>query len=210
MKAHRKVEYLYPSLRLVKLRLNHARGLRAFSFGQDRFEFTLLEADASYKMGISKPQGRIIWEGNYVQVDPNNFTIPEFRHAMIENNRRYMESARFSTIDGKQYPSFIKVARATQAYNPSKPNPYSIVTIWFDKVVKNKFQRIKGETNVRNSARYLELMDYDTTFWNSYEPLNKHPINSGLKKGLERHQPLVEQFAAPKQLFWGDLFFNEN
>lgn len=210
MQAHRKMEYLYPSLLRTKLRLNNAIALKVYNLSQDRFDFALLEADASYKIGISKPQGRIIWEGNYVIVNPNNFTISEFRQVMIENNRRYMQSARFSIIDGKQYPSFIKTTRATEAYNPSKPNSYSIVTIWFDKVVKNKFQRIKGETNVQNSAQYLELMDYNTAFWNSYEPLKKHPINSGLKKTLEQYQPLKEQFKVPKQLFWGDLFFNEN
>ncbi len=139
----------------------------------------------------STPSGR-----NYLKINMTDYAIIEFqisgqRHGHI----LYQKLLKFQKIGGRYYPKFLKVISPRLINRDTEDGEYDIAIIWFDSVAIKDFEKIKPKRAIdRLDKQGYKNSNYDPAFWIDLEMLNKYPLEQGILKSLESHQPLKEQF----------------
>ena len=156
-----------------------------------------INGDTIYQIAFSEggypqpPSGR-----TYMKINAEDFAIVEFQITSSRNGSLiHQVLMKYQKIERHYYPKFFRVTTPRLINRDMEDGEYDISTYWFDKVKIKDFEKIKPKHAIdRLNKQGHKKSNYDPEFWLDLKMLNKYPLEKGILKSLELHQPLEEQF----------------
>ena len=169
-------------------------------------DISFVEGDTIYQIAfassVTPPPPKIISARNYLKINSKDLAIVEMQFTLGFDDRPLIGQVHviFEEKNGRYYPKYIKSIKPRFINRSFDDNEYDIHTFWFDEVNIGKFKKIKSkeltnpydpESHKRKSLR--------PEFWKDSPLIKKYPLEQGIRKDLDKHQPLEEQFLESAQ-----------
>lgn len=135
---------------------------------------------------------------SYLKIRAEDHAIIEFQISQGLKEKYLLNQVlvKFQKIGGRYYPKFIRTVQP-RIINPEMDDEeYDISTYWFSEAVEtSNFEKKKGNELVRRYDRNdYRNKEYDPDYWQNFELIKMFPLEEAIRRGLEKHQPLEEQF----------------
>lgn len=139
-----------------------------------------------------KPTGQ-----TYLKINLSDLAITEIKISMRKDNFiigqffvRYEKQ-----IDDRYYPKQIQNYKPRFINRDSDDHEYNIHTLYIDSVKIEGYKKIKARDNNDPSDQYgYKKSNSDLEYWNNSSLLEKYPLDSIIKRDLEKEQSLEDQF----------------
>lgn len=169
-------------------------------------DISILEGDTIYKIAfessIPPPPPEHASGRNFLKINSKDLAIVEMQFTLGFADQPLISQNHviFEEKYGKYYPKYIKRIIPRFINQNFDDNEYDIYTIWFDEVKVGKFKKIKlKDLNDPDDPQSYKRTNLSPEFWKDASLVKKYPLEEGIRKDLEKHQPLEEQFQESSQ-----------
>ncbi len=200
---------------------NYSLTLSDVSFYNENLVYILEFKQESFEFLFKKyPSTQTYWRYRYY-VNANDYAIlktegtkinhnPAYKFLVINDSVSFREIIQFRELDGKYYlnyaylfggiPDAITKVDSNNFYaNEAELLVNEIATR------RNDYDRIKSRNKMKKNTTLWDMdYEYQPAFWENYNLLLDHPLNTRYKKDLEFEEPLEEQYKKAKDVKVGN------
>ena len=164
-------------------------------------DVSVLSGDTIYQIAlattVTPPPPKHVSGRSYLEINLSDFAIVEMQFTLGVPFQSIMslKQVKFQKQHGRYYPSYIRSMTGRNINRNFEDDEYDIHTFWFDDVRVGKFKKIKSaEADDPYDARSHKRNTESLHFWDSTALIKRYPLEEGIRRDLEKYQPLDEQF----------------
>ena len=158
----------------------------------------ITDGDTVYQIAFRSVQSPLpLNNTTYVKINAKDLAIVEYQ--FNHWGGEWSQLVKFKKFDGRYYPQMIQTTQPRIIDRDIHLERMDIETIWFDLPKTKTFQKIKSTEAIDRTKTPVQWeKPYTPDFWNKYKMHQEHPLEQGVKKSLEMHRSLDDQFKSPK------------
>ena len=181
--------------------LNRMKKMIDDHYAFELIDISVSDGDTIYHIALAgsmtPPPPKRVSPRNYLKINIKDFAIVEMQRTLGFENQSIIsqDQVKFEKQHGRYYPVYIRSMGPRSINRKEEDDEYDIYTFFFDDVRVGRFKKIKPAEAIdpyeeegfwRNPA--------SLHFWDSTALIKKFPLGEGIKRDLEKYQPLEQQF----------------